>query len=98
MSFIQTAQKTLDELFEHLDEQYGDTLDVEENVDSLSITSDDGKVWLLNIQNHHEELWLSSPITGGHHYCLKNNRWVNTKDNASELEVLLLNELKQIKN
>lgn len=97
MSFIKAAQQTLEELFEQLDEQYGDIADVEEDGESLSLETDDGRVWLLNIQKHHEELWLSSPLTGGHHYCLKNGAWVNTKDSNSELHSLLLDELKQIK-
>ncbi len=98
MSFIKAAQQTLEELFEKLDEQYGDTLDVEEDGESLSLVTDDGRTWLLNIQKHHEELWLSSPITGGHHYCFKGGAWVNTKDPDSQLETFLLNELEQINN
>ncbi len=92
MSFQVAAQKTLEELFNHIDDLYGDDADIDENGDSLSIAFESGQTWLVNIQSHHEEIWLSSPITGAHHYKLKGDKWLNTRD-ESELNTVLLAEL-----
>ncbi len=96
MNFLQKAQMMLEQLFEQLDENYGDTADITDTPDSITITLDDGRTWLVNIQTHHEELWLSSPISGGHHYHLEGNYWYNTKDpNAVTLHALLFAEIEE---
>ncbi|MFV0432148.1 MAG: iron donor protein CyaY [Alphaproteobacteria bacterium] len=92
MSFIKEAQKTLDALFNQIDELYGDKADVDMDDESLKIEFDSGQTWLLNIQSHHQELWLSSPHTGAHHYKFNDGIWKNTRDD-SELRSVLLAEL-----
>lgn len=92
MSFNIESEKLLIDLFNHLDELYGDDADIDEDGESLTIEFDNGQTWLINIQSHHQEVWLSSPLTGAHHYKLTQGKWLNTRDD-SELRTVLLAEL-----
>ncbi len=93
MSFETAAKEILESLFKQIDDLYGDKADVDENSDSLTVYFENDQTWLVNIQLHHQEIWLSSPITGAHHYKLKNNQWINTRDEKSRLNDTLLAEL-----
>lgn len=92
MSFNIESEKLLIDLFNQLDELYGDDADIDEDGESLTIEFNDGQTWLINIQVHHQEVWLSSPLTGAHHYKLQQDKWMNTRDD-SELRAVLLAEL-----
>ncbi|MFV0320972.1 MAG: iron donor protein CyaY [Alphaproteobacteria bacterium] len=92
MSFNIESEKLLIDLFNQLDALYGDDADIDEDGESLTIEFDNGQIWLINIQSHHQEVWLSSPLTGAHHYKLMQDKWLNTRDD-SELHTVLLAEL-----
>ncbi len=89
MSFEAAAKGMLETLFNQVDDLYGDDADIDEAGDSLTIAFDNGQTWLINIQSHHEEIWLSSPLTGAHHYRLQDNKWLNTRNDTQLLETLL---------
>ncbi len=89
MNFEIAAKEILENLFNQIDDLYGDEADVDEDGESLTIAFDKGQVWLVNIQSHHQEIWLSSPLTGAHHYKLIEQKWVNTRNETQLLETLL---------
>ena len=43
-------------------------LDCEEGQDFLSIDLGDGRVYLFNIHKGMQQLWMSSPFSGGRHF------------------------------
>lgn len=43
-------------------------IDCEETQQSLSIILPDGRVYLFNIHSGMRQLWMSSPVSGGHHF------------------------------
>jgi len=38
--------------------------------------------YVVNRQPPKKEIWLSSPISGPHHFQLKNNKWTNRSDQS----------------
>lgn len=63
--FLQRAEKTFEDLMVFLDTL---PLSWEGHEKSLSITMGDGKVYALHRHDFLEEIWLSSPHSGGYHY------------------------------
>ena len=61
-------------------------IEVDELSDGLSILSPKGQ-YLLNYHSIAGQLWLSSPLSGAHHFALKANDWVCTRQGV------LLNDL-----
>jgi CyaY protein len=51
----------------------GDT-DIDFNGDILTIINDSG-TFVINKQSAAKEIWLSSPISGPHHFAQKNSSW-----------------------
>lgn len=43
-------------------------IELESDSSMVSIVSDSGKTWLISTHNPSEQLWLSSPVTGGLHF------------------------------
>jgi frataxin len=88
MSHHLIALKTLDLLCEKLEEQ---GLDVDQAGESATIVSDSG-IYLLNYHGTMDQIWMSSPKTGAHHFCWDGNVWMSTRAPIS-LEDLIAQEL-----
>ena len=67
-----------------------DYLDVDFEDENLKIEKDE-KVFIVSIHNPTSQIWLSSPISGAHHFELINNTndWIGTRDkNLNLIKVL----------
>ena len=93
--FIQYVHDTFQHLLDCLEEQLGDESEIEVQETSLQITLSSGKTWLLNRHAPRQEIWLSSPITGGIHFRFdpKQKKWISTRPSQDELFSMLEQEL-----
>lgn len=63
------------------------TLEVDELPEGLSILSDSGQ-YLLNYHSVTDQLWLSSPVTGAHHFHYQESGWICTRTKQALTAVL----------
>tara|TARA_Y100000589_G_C27147981_1_gene627713 strand:+ start:1192 stop:1503 length:312 start_codon:yes stop_codon:yes gene_type:complete len=89
------AQKTLDDFFSLIEENHEDfEVDFEEEV--LKFEKDD-QIYILSFHEPTSQIWLSSPISGAHHFELKDKKnsksWYSTRDIKLNLYDLILNEI-----
>ena len=90
MSYKDQAESFLESLMEILMDCV--ELEVDETSEGLSILTNAGQ-YLLNYHNVTAQLWLSSPVSGAHHFHYQGAAWLCTRTNES-LTVLLQQELK----
>ena len=64
------AKKILDELFSFVENEF-DNFDVDYEDENLVIqTFDEKRTFILSLHEPSSQIWLSSPITGAHHFEL----------------------------
>jgi len=95
--FERRAAEILDSLFEQIEEQLGDWLDVEMNGGILQIELPDGGAYVINKHAPNREIWLSSPKSGAWHFApvetaADGGAWRSTRG-SEELTALLAGEL-----
>ncbi len=95
--FETIATQTLDALFEALEVTLSDALEADLEGAILSIELEDGRQYILNKHAPNRQLWLSSPVSGAHHFGFDAARdaWVSTRG-AGELRALLGSELSSL--
>jgi frataxin-like iron-binding protein CyaY len=76
-----------------LEKKYSN-FDFDEDLDRITIHTPCG-ILLVNWHGVAKEIWVSSPLTGAHHFCFKDDLWKNTRDDIDfrqqlekELDVL----------
>ena len=88
----------LENLSESLEQQIDDLADVDLNGAMLSISLGENcqiqGEFLLNFHGPTEQLWLSSPKSGAHHFACRDGKWASTKS-PDELTQLLAIELSE---
>ena len=96
-NFKETADKTLNSIFEMVEKNY-DYLDVDFEDENLKIEKEK-QVFILSIHNPSSQIWLSSPISGAHHFKFVNNtnEWIGTRDKNLNLIEMLQKELDSLK-
>ena len=90
------AKKILDELFSFVEKEF-ENFDVDYEDENLVIqTLDEKRTFILSLHEPSSQIWLSSPITGAHHFEKDKNshNWINTRDKNIFLHKLLQSELK----
>ena len=93
VEFERRAGKVLDALFEQIEDQLGDWLDVDMAGGILQIELPDGGAYVINKHAPNREIWLSSPKSGAWHFApADGDAWRSTRG-AEELTVLLAAEL-----
>ena len=94
VEFERRATQALDRLFEQIDEQLGDWLDVEMAGGILQIGLPDGSAYVVNKHAPKREIWLSSPRSGAWHFAAAEDdgAWRSTRG-TEELTGLLSGEL-----
>jgi frataxin len=94
VEFERRAIQTLESLFEQIDEQLGDWLDVEMSGGILQIGLPDGGAYVINKHAPNREIWLSSPRSGAWHFAAAEDdgAWRSTRG-TEELTGLLSGEL-----
>tara|TARA_B100000524_G_scaffold318718_1_gene198340 strand:+ start:122 stop:421 length:300 start_codon:yes stop_codon:yes gene_type:complete len=89
------AQKTLDDFFSLIEENY-EEFDVDFEEEVLKFEKDD-QIYILSFHEPTSQIWLSSPISGAHHFELKDKNnsksWFSTRDLKLNLYDLILNEI-----
>ncbi|WP_084756166.1 iron donor protein CyaY [Candidatus Paracaedibacter symbiosus] len=85
-SFDSIAQQTLHHLADHLEAQTD--LDIELTGLQLTICDDRRQTFLLNFHGPTNQMWLSSPATGAHHFQWNGTAWVSTRTELSLFEIL----------
>jgi frataxin len=92
--FERRAAEVLDSLFEQIEDQLGDWLDVEMTGGILQIELPDGGAYVVNKHGPNREIWLSSPKSGAWHFGSEDGEaWLSTRAGAEDLVQLLSAEL-----
>jgi len=93
VEFERRAAEVLGTLFDQVEDQLGDWLDVEMTGGILQIELPDGGTYVVNKHGPNREIWLSSPKSGAWHFAAGADEvWRSTRG-AEELPVLLAGEL-----
>ncbi len=97
-AFERQAAAVLEDLFDKIDDQLGDQLDVDYEGGILTLKLKDGGTFLINKHAPNREIWLSSPISGAWHFACETagGRWRSTRAVSSgpdDLYSLLTAEL-----
>lgn len=91
--FERRAAEVLDSLFEQIEDQLGDWLDIEMTGGILQIELPDGGAYVINKHGPNREIWLSSPNSGAWHFAAGDDgAWQSTRG-TGELTALLAGEL-----
>jgi frataxin len=91
--FERRAAEILDSLFEQIEDQLGDWLDVEMSGGILQIELPDGGAYVINKHGPNREIWVSSPKSGAWHFAAGGDGvWRSTRG-TEELTALLSGEL-----
>ena len=89
--FDRLASATLDRLAERLEEGLDDA-DVELREGVLTVELAGGAQYVFNRHAPNRELWMSSPISGAHHFAPAGGAWRSTRGEAT-LAGLVADEL-----
>jgi len=90
--FERRATEILDSLFEQIEDQLGDWLDVEMSGGILQIELPDGGAYVVNKHAPNREIWVSSPKSGAWHFADRDGAWHSTRG-TEELTALISGEL-----
>ena len=72
--------------------------DIDVDYDKIQMERKDGKIFLINYHNVMQQIWYSSPISGGSHYSYDDIKddWIDTRDGQS-FEKRLWQELQTLR-
>tara|TARA_B100000035_G_scaffold89474_1_gene75389 strand:- start:6138 stop:6443 length:306 start_codon:yes stop_codon:yes gene_type:complete len=86
-NFQNLAKKTLDDIFNIVEKKSHD-FDVDFEGENLIIEIDNS-TFVLSIHNPTQQIWMSSPVSGAHHFEYKEEggeyKWISTRDNSINL-------------
>lgn len=94
--FLEVAEEVLHNIAKAIEEaDSGFELDVDATGDSLSIEFPDGSKYLINIHASSNEIWVSSPLTGGSHFSYDDDEtWKDSDEN--DLRELVTEEIEEL--
>jgi frataxin len=78
-SFEKLAGRTIERLFDALDEAIGDRAEIDIEGGILTIELEDGGQYVINRHGPNRQIWLSSPKSGAWHFERKDEAWVSTR-------------------
>ncbi len=94
--FKKKASETLDDIFNLVESKF-DNYEVDFEDENLRIDSLEGKgTFVVSIHTPTSQIWLSSPISGAHHFESKSPEsieWTSTRDANINLKQLIIKEL-----
>lgn len=94
-SFIRLVTEYLDQLLEKVEASYWQVVDCELTTGILNIHTDKQGTFIINRNIPRQELWLSSPFSGGAHFAYIDNLWLNTRT-KEPFETVLFAELDKL--
>jgi iron donor protein CyaY len=81
------------ETIEFLDEWLSEHFNIDTDVETFSLTFiHHSKQFLINFHASTEEIWYASPLSGGHHFHYRDQKWLCTRTKKT-LENVLKNDL-----
>ena len=96
IEFKKKASETLDEIFNLVESKF-DNYEVDYEDENLRIDSLEGKgTFIVSIHSPTSQIWLSSPISGAHHFESRSQEsieWISTRDANINLKQLIIKEL-----
>ena len=95
--FKKKAQDTLDDIFNLVESKF-DNYEADYEDENLRIDSLEGRgTFIVSIHSPTSQIWLSSPISGAHHFESKSStesvEWISTRDTNISLKQLIIEEL-----
>ena len=94
--FKKKALDTLDDIFNLVESKF-DNYEVDYEDENLRIDSLEGRgTFIVSIHSPTSQIWLSSPISGAHHFESMSKdsvEWISTRDTNINLKQLLIKEL-----
>lgn len=94
-TFVRFITNYLEQLLEHVETSYWSVVESELSEGVLKIQTENNQVFIINRNIPRQELWLSSPFSGGAHFSYIDNEWINTRTQES-FEPLFFKELDQL--
>lgn len=94
-AFIRFVTNYLDTLLEKIETSYWSVVECELNEGVLKVQTEAKGIFIINRNIPRQELWLSSPFSGGAHFTYSQEQWVNTRT-QDPFEPLLFKELDQL--
>ena len=96
IEFKKIALETLDDIFNLVESNF-DNYEVDYEDENLKIESLEGKgTFIVSIHTPTSQIWLSSPISGAHHFESRSPEsieWISTRDANVNLKQLIIKEL-----
>ena len=96
IEFKKKASETLDDIFNLVESKF-DNYEVDYEDENLRIDSLEGRgTFIVSIHSPTSQIWLSSPISGAHHFNSKSTQsveWISTRDTNINLKQLIIKEL-----
>lgn len=96
VDFERQAGRVLDGLFEQIESQLGDWLEVDLEGGILTIELPEGGTYVVNKHGPNREIWLSSPASGAWHFSAAAGPWRSTRPGPAgpvDFPALLADEL-----
>lgn len=89
IAFLGTAIPYMAQLVDFLEKNYPQ-LDIEDDEESIIIELSEKRQFLVNIHSTSKQIWLSSPLSGAHHfaYDTTSQDWIDTRGTESLLSRL----------
>ncbi len=82
-------------IFDYLEENFPH-LDLEDDEESIVVEVSQNRQFLINFHPISKQIWLSSPVSGAHHFAPNDTgHWIDTR-NGNELLSFLDHELKSL--
>lgn len=84
------AETAIESLFEAIERELGHISEVDLEGGILNVELEDGRTYIINKHSPNRQIWLSSPISGAHHYSfdLENGVWASTRDDGQLISTL----------
>ena len=96
IEFKKKASETLDDIFNLVELKFNN-YEVDYENENLRIDSLEGKgTFVVSIHSPTCQIWLSSPISGAHHFESRSPEsieWISTRDSNINLKQLIIKEL-----
>ena len=96
IEFKKKASETLDDIFNLVESKF-DNYEVDYEDENLRIDSLEGRgTFIVSIHTPTSQIWLSSPISGAHHFESRSPEsieWISTRDVNINLKQLIIKEL-----
>lgn len=97
VDFERRATAILEALFEQIEDQLGDWLEVDLEGGILTLELPDGGTYVVNKHAPNREIWVSSPVSGAWHFASESGEdWQSTRaaaSGAAAFPALLADEL-----